>query len=228
MWRRYLLTAVVVGLAGCAWTSESPQNPDRFESDPAERAYSRHIAAHRAQGAAADAMLLPRHFDGDQLNSLGRAKLTDIVMATADRHGPVVVYPVPAGAGANGAEVRRRPRLHDGRGHSRGTGRAAGRAESGHRFARVPALRKTLSEHRGETRSAPRGTAVGRESWRDNAEHERHAGEVTRLARGRRRHDLSTCHRQRHSPERHWRFEPDVLFRQRPNLDGRPVPLAQQ
>jgi hypothetical protein len=92
MWRRYLLTAVVVGLAGCAWTSESPQNPDRFESDPAERAYSRHIAAHRAQGAAADAMLLPRHFDGDQLNSLGRAKLTDIVMATADRHGPVVVY----------------------------------------------------------------------------------------------------------------------------------------
>ena len=59
-----------------------------------------------ALGAAEDAMLLPQHFDGGALNSLGRAKL-DLILAAAPVDKPAHVYlPQDDHAGARRAALK--------------------------------------------------------------------------------------------------------------------------
>ena len=85
---RGLFVAVLgLGLAGC----QQPQQAwNQFAPEDEIRQVDRVLAAQAAAAAREDAMLYPRHFDGTQLNSLGKAKLH--LMADPAQDQPLVVY----------------------------------------------------------------------------------------------------------------------------------------
>lgn len=70
-----------------------PKNVDgtAFYSQDEKTATQKIYEAQQASGARADAMLHKIHFDGDQLNSLGEAKI-DAMLADDDRSDAVTIY----------------------------------------------------------------------------------------------------------------------------------------
>jgi hypothetical protein len=82
---------------------ESEMNQPMFEDEKAPRATSSILETQRARGAAADGYLYAAHFDGEQLNALGQAKLEAIVAGTPV-HQPVAVnLNLPEGGEMNAA-----------------------------------------------------------------------------------------------------------------------------
>jgi hypothetical protein len=92
----WTMSIVAVALfAGCAHQAEKPKpaiaHGEVFTKPGAATSVGRFTQAQAANGAKADAMLYPRHFDGDQLNSLGQTKL-DLILKASPAGQPVVVY----------------------------------------------------------------------------------------------------------------------------------------
>ena len=88
--------------AGCNNKNENAQNAI-FKPDGQERV-SAFADVQAANGARNDAMLYPHHFDGGQLNSLGRAKVLlmlddDSATTAADKTDARTVHLVNAGEG---------------------------------------------------------------------------------------------------------------------------------
>jgi hypothetical protein len=92
-----------VAAAGCSpdvTPGQKGRPADRFlgygELSPVDRLVNDQIAA----GARTDGTLRPYHFDGSDLNSLGREKLDSILAGTFDSNAEMVVYvDVPRGEG---------------------------------------------------------------------------------------------------------------------------------
>src|SRR5438309_10999343 len=84
--------ALVLGAAGCQNKNESKMESNGFfKSADAPRTPTTFADAQAAAGARDDAMLYNRHFDGDQLNSLGRAKL-ELIAQSNDNTQPVAIH----------------------------------------------------------------------------------------------------------------------------------------
>ena len=64
---------------------------DKFPAEDDTRSYRRMAIMQTAVGARRDGMLYGYHFDGDNLNSLGREKLSNMLMAN-DNDFPLKVY----------------------------------------------------------------------------------------------------------------------------------------
>ena len=69
------------------------------------RSFDRHVQAMAAAGAADDTSLFDQHFDGGELNALGRAKVA-LMLQAAPKNTPLTIY-VPTG----GADERVQARL---------------------------------------------------------------------------------------------------------------------
>ena len=91
--KTFLAAAVVLTLTGC--TANQPAEKkwqDPFFPTEAKKSSVDLMFQHSAAvGAAADATLYPMHFDGDELNSLGKQKLAAIVQARK-KNVPLTVY----------------------------------------------------------------------------------------------------------------------------------------
>jgi hypothetical protein len=78
MFRTILLTASIFLLAGCQQQT-AINHADDFAPDDQPKAINRQTDAQAERGAGADATLYACHFDGANLNSLGKAKL-DLIL----------------------------------------------------------------------------------------------------------------------------------------------------
>lgn len=86
------LMAAVAMAGGCRHNQPpKPDVADAFASEPAVHPVARITAAQESAGARDDATLRPMHFDGPNLNSLGRQKL-DLMARDEDASRPIVVY----------------------------------------------------------------------------------------------------------------------------------------
>lgn len=96
----WLMTTAAL-LAGCH--HESDPNPDRadaFAVEPAVHPSQQVMVAQAASGAREDGTLHAVHFDGTELNSLGRQKL-GLMVRDEDASGTLVIYlDLPQGAQA--------------------------------------------------------------------------------------------------------------------------------
>lgn len=102
----YLLTPLlIVLLTGCA---DKKRDAEQAAFFPDQRQSSVNCLAHTqsANGARDDGMLYPVHFDGNQLSSLGKQKLSLMVAAGAMAH-PMKIYLVNDG---KGKELKQRER----------------------------------------------------------------------------------------------------------------------
>src|SRR4051794_21911591 len=89
-----LTLALATTLASCTHTEEAldPSLHGFFPDDVGEsRKPAQFADAQAAAGARADAMLYKQHFDGGRLNSLGEAKLADM-LKDDDAPTPMTVY----------------------------------------------------------------------------------------------------------------------------------------
>src|ERR1017187_6502397 len=108
---RFLLLGLLALAASCQSNDLDPLTTgnDAVQNDTPERPYARFLEAQTVAGARHDAMLFDCHFNGDQLNSLGRQKLA--LMSQVGENGfPVVVYLAttsPTPSEARGAAIRR-------------------------------------------------------------------------------------------------------------------------
>jgi hypothetical protein len=99
------LMAVVAVAGGCRHDSAPrPNVADAFGNEPAVHPIDQITAAQAASGAREDATLRAMHFDGPNLNSLGRQKL-DLMARDEDASRPIVVY-LDLPADAPGREAR--------------------------------------------------------------------------------------------------------------------------
>lgn len=89
----------LIGVVGCKDTGPARTE---FFSDEEAKLVTTALDCQAANGSRFDAMLRPQHFDGGQLNSLGRSKLDHLL----GQPGPVVVY--VAGAVGNAVCPARR------------------------------------------------------------------------------------------------------------------------
>lgn len=91
MRKQTAMLVLAIGLfSGCSADTQQPAAESFFTPDGETTATARIFQAQAARGARADATLYPQHFDGDSLNSLGRAKLE---LALADNEaGPLNLY----------------------------------------------------------------------------------------------------------------------------------------
>jgi hypothetical protein len=88
--KSFCLLTLAAGLTGCATNNE---NEGTIEAQQVRNTCD----AQAASGARADATLHPCHFDGANLNSLGTARLDDI-LADDDTAKPLTIYlDMPAG-----------------------------------------------------------------------------------------------------------------------------------
>jgi len=78
MFRTILLTASILVMAGCQQQT-AVNHADDFAPDDQPKAINRQADAQAERGAGADATLYKCHFDGVNLNSLGKAKL-DLIL----------------------------------------------------------------------------------------------------------------------------------------------------
>jgi hypothetical protein len=97
------IAVVVVGaaafslLAGCNSSTDKHAKKDEgfhadfFDSPQQQRAVDRFVEVQAAEGAKEDAMLFATHFDGDELNTAGQAKL-NLMMRNLTPREPMVVY----------------------------------------------------------------------------------------------------------------------------------------
>ncbi len=74
-----------------------------FAPEHQERSVDKYAVLQAGRGAAADATLYPQHFDGAQLNSLGRQKLR--LMTAAAPSQPMVIYIVAPEGGNSSARA---------------------------------------------------------------------------------------------------------------------------
>jgi hypothetical protein len=93
--------AVVLGTAGCNGSAkqqngENISHGEEFVPEGTPRSVDKFVNAQAASGARADATLNPCHFDGNQLNSLGREKLR-AMLKDDDACDPMTVYVNAAG-----------------------------------------------------------------------------------------------------------------------------------
>jgi hypothetical protein len=91
--------AVVLGTAGCSSNSQHGQqvsHGEQFTAEGTPRSVDKFVNAQIASGARNDAMLNVCHFDGNQLNSLGREKLR-AMLKDDDACEPLTVYVNVAG-----------------------------------------------------------------------------------------------------------------------------------
>src|SRR5262245_48215294 len=86
-----LAAAAGLALAGCTHHETDPKMDGHFKAENVERSPVEFAEAQAAAGAREDGMLYERHFDGDQLNSLGRAKL-ELMAERDDATSPLVVH----------------------------------------------------------------------------------------------------------------------------------------
>jgi uncharacterized membrane protein YgcG len=103
---------VVATAGGCASQEQiaKAMQMGQFEPDDSPRAIHRFADAQAANGATDDGMLYPMHFDGPELNSLGRQKLDLILTAHAGGYttdGKLKVYLAP-GAEQAAADARKK------------------------------------------------------------------------------------------------------------------------
>ena len=106
-----IAVAAAVLAAGC----ESDQSALNEFFPQEQRATDAFAAAHAREGARHDATLQPHHFDGTELNALGREKLDYFVMARAAEGATPATAPATAPAAttiymnvpADGAAARR-------------------------------------------------------------------------------------------------------------------------
>src|SRR6186997_2510542 len=90
--------AVSLASAGCAHHDNDPNMENgNFKTECESRSPVEFCEAQAAAGAREDGMLYERHFDGDQLNSLGRAKL-EMIAQSDDSTTPVKVHFATVGA----------------------------------------------------------------------------------------------------------------------------------
>ncbi len=90
-------------LAGCQNKDIEKTHGEEFPSEYATRSVHRFAEAQAASGARAESMLYPQHFDGLELNSLGRRKLDLMLMDDVTTDLLTVHLAMPA----EEAEVRR-------------------------------------------------------------------------------------------------------------------------
>lgn len=82
---------VVLAVAGCNGSRKQVSHGEKFRDDDQPRAVNQLADAHIASGARADSTLHVQHFDGGQLNSLGRQKLR-YMLKDDDACEPIVIY----------------------------------------------------------------------------------------------------------------------------------------
>jgi hypothetical protein len=86
------MTVTAATLTGCHHNNPpSPNRADAFASDPAVPSVQQIVTAQTATGARDDGTLRSMHFDGGQLNSLGRQKL-DLMARDEDASSRILVY----------------------------------------------------------------------------------------------------------------------------------------
>lgn len=93
--------AIVLGAAGCNGNHESGQqlsHGEQFIAEGTPRSVDKFANTQIASGARSDGMLQPCHFDGNQLNSLGREKLR-AMLKDDDACEPLTVYVNTPGTG---------------------------------------------------------------------------------------------------------------------------------
>ena len=93
--------AVVLGTAGCKGShngGEQVSHGEQFIADGTPRSVDKFFNTQVASGARADSTLNPSHFDGNQLNSLGREKLR-AMLKDDDACEPLTVYVNTPGTG---------------------------------------------------------------------------------------------------------------------------------
>ena len=88
--KRWIWAVALIVLPGCHHDN-APDRADAFASEPAIPPARQFVTAQAATGARDDAMLRAMHFDGGQLNSLGRQKL-DLMTQDPDGLQNIVVY----------------------------------------------------------------------------------------------------------------------------------------
>lgn len=79
-------------LCSCAGKDQKIERPNQLADETQVRSIDRIMAAQASAGAAQDATLLPSHFDGEHLNSLGTGKLYLMVQGHGAGSQPMVVY----------------------------------------------------------------------------------------------------------------------------------------
>ena len=84
-------------VGGCRKNAEEAMRGEKFPLDSEQRSVRSFAEAQAASGARADATLRAYHFNGPELNSLGRAKL-ELMLKDDEPAEPLLVYlDVPAG-----------------------------------------------------------------------------------------------------------------------------------
>jgi hypothetical protein len=112
--------ALAVALCGCSSNKKKEEaakdkQPDAFqreffETGASQRAVDRFVEVQAAEGAKEDAMLFASHFDGNELNTAGQAKL-NLMLRNQSPQQPMTVYlslgPNDAMAGARRSAVEK-------------------------------------------------------------------------------------------------------------------------
>jgi len=90
--------ALSFALGGCSSSTdkktakkEESFQPEFFDSPTQQRSVDRFVEVQAAEGAKEDGMLFATHFDGDELNTAGQAKL-NLMMRNLSPREPMVVY----------------------------------------------------------------------------------------------------------------------------------------
>ena len=94
----YALAALLVILTTGCNHDKRDKEADAFFPDQKFSTVKKLAYAHSSSGARSDGMLYERHFDGDQLNALGKQKLP-LMLCDEAAAKPMTVYLVNVGAG---------------------------------------------------------------------------------------------------------------------------------
>src|SRR5688572_22529468 len=95
-WVPSLTMTVLCLAAGCQRKDIEVVRGEDFRPESERRSVAYFVEAQAASGARADATLRPYHFNGAELNSLGRAKL-DLMLKDDEAAAPLLVFlEVPA------------------------------------------------------------------------------------------------------------------------------------
>src|SRR5262245_36479412 len=94
------ILSMLIGVVGCASSNNKAAKeakkqesfqPEFFDNENLQRSVDRFVEVQAAEGAREDAMIFASHFDGDELNTAGQAKLSLMLRNQSPRQ-PLVVY----------------------------------------------------------------------------------------------------------------------------------------
>src|SRR3954469_5187578 len=86
-----LLEISIAGVLGIALVGCGTESKDQFLSEDQPRDIHKVMYAHAAAGARRNSTLNQHHFDGAELNSLGRQEL-DLIVTSTKTNQPLYVY----------------------------------------------------------------------------------------------------------------------------------------